>query len=93
MRIIRNLHNLQNILCLQLDDVNGQLQVEIGNKNEMERETRKLQMELNSLRSMEKTYAKLERAKRKVEDEFHAYKVTFLVKSPVTVTAMKQVAF
>ena len=63
----------------QLDDVNGQLHAEMDNKNVMERETRKLQMELNSLRSMEKTYAKLERAKRKVEDEFNAYKVIKLL--------------
>ena len=67
-----------NIVLLQLDDVNGQLEMEMDNKNQMERETRNLQMELNSLRAMDKTYAKLERAKRKVEEEFSAYKVTLL---------------
>ena len=70
---------LVNVTLLQLDDVNGQLEMEMDNKNQMERETRNLQMELNSLRAMDKTYAKLERAKRKVEEEFSAYKVTLLL--------------
>ena len=76
---IKYLLMLVNVTLLQLDDVNGQLELEMDNKNQMERETRNLQMELNSLRAMDKTYAKLERAKRKVEEEFSAYKVTLLV--------------
>ena len=55
--------------------------MEMDNKNQIERETRNLQMELNSLRAMDKTYAKLERAKRKVEEEFSAYKVSFIFTS------------
>ena len=58
-----------------MDDVSGQLEDEVGVKEGLERDTRALQMELQSLRSMEKTYNKLEKAKRRLEDEFNAYKV------------------
>ena len=56
--------------------MNGQLQTELDNKSYLENDARGLQSELNSLRAMDKTYAKLERAKRRVEDEFNTYKVS-----------------
>lgn len=62
-------------LDFQLEDVQNQLTTEIDHKEKVEHKVRQLTSELNNFTHMEKTYGKLERAKRKLEDELTSYKV------------------
>ena len=44
-------------------------------KGQLEGKTRQLQVELSTLRGMEKSYGKLDKVKRKLEEELTSYRV------------------
>ncbi|XP_023931710.1 ankyrin repeat domain-containing protein 26 isoform X2 [Lingula anatina] len=58
----------------QLDELQSQLNEEIEQKDRYEAKTRQLQQELNALKTLEKSFAKLERTKHKMETDFNSYK-------------------
>ncbi len=51
-------------------------------KAQLEAKTHQLSAELNALRSMEKNYGKMDRAKRKLEEEIALYRVCRISESP-----------
>jgi predicted nuclease with TOPRIM domain len=59
----------------QLEDVRNQLDSEITMKEQLEGKSRQLQAELGALHSMEKSYGKLDKAKRKMEEDLALYRV------------------
>lgn len=63
----------------QLEELQSQLHEEIEQKEKLDVKNRQQQQELNSLKSVEKNISKLERSKRKLEDEFNMYKVVTLL--------------
>ncbi|XP_064633514.1 ankyrin repeat domain-containing protein 26-like isoform X4 [Lineus longissimus] len=58
-----------------MDDVHSQLQQEIDKKEQLESKNRALQQELHSHKTVERAYQKLEKAKRKLDEEFAQYKM------------------
>ena len=60
---------------LQLEDIQNQLITEVDQKDKLEGKTRQMGSELNNLRAMEKNYSKMEKAKRKLEEDLATYKV------------------
>jgi vacuolar-type H+-ATPase subunit I/STV1 len=67
-----------------MDDIQSQMQQEIDKKDDLESKNRLLQQELHSLKSVERAYQKLEKAKRKLDEEFSQYKVGLVVEKLVT---------
>ena len=63
-------------LLLQLEDINVQLESESDEKDRLTTESRLLRHELGSLRSVEKSYTKMEKAKRKLEQDLQYYRVS-----------------
>ena len=59
-----------------MDDVQGQLERESEQKDRLDLRTRQLQQELSSLRGMEKSFHKVDRAKKRLEEELAVYRVT-----------------
>ncbi len=60
---------------LQLDDVQNQLQTEVEQKEKLDMHSRQIAQELTTLRSMEKSFNKVEKTKKRLEDDLAVYKV------------------
>lgn len=61
---------------MQLEEVNRKAQAEASLREQLEGKTRHLEAELSAVRSMEKSYSKLDKAKRKLEEDLSLYRVS-----------------
>ncbi|KAK2148621.1 hypothetical protein LSH36_488g01003 [Paralvinella palmiformis] len=59
---------------LKLEEVNRKAQAEASLREQLEGKTRHLEAELSAVRSMEKSYSKLDKAKRKLEEDLSLYR-------------------
>ena len=61
-----------------MDRAHEQLDVEAATKEELVAAKHRLQREVEELRKVEKSHAKLQRSRQKTHDELLAYKVSYL---------------
>ena len=56
--------------------MNRKAQAEANMQEQLEGKTRQLEAELSAVRSMEKSYSKMDKAKRKLEEDLSLYRVS-----------------